>query len=249
MDLTLQFERLRPQWFRQWLLSPAQLRPGTRMPVFWATADAAARADVDALRAWLSLGRGAPAPAGLGNPGGLVLEPDERPRLHGAFLRGLSARCIAVGSPLRAHYAYDLAHLRLAWLWRGGFLDADGTWSGRAGQLLEPLGPDRAVLPEGCPFTATAGAAGPPKLLGWRVESDGYPTFRLQIGAAVVEDCVRPRLRVGGAEMVRTVRAIGADVHMALPPAGGPVTALVGDKAVSEAALPAGATVEVVYRW
>ena len=248
MDMTLQFERTRPQWFREWLLSPVRYHPGTRMPTFWPNADAAAEAEIAALRVWLSLGKGAPLPVGLTSEG-LVLEPNERPILHGAFLRGLSARCIAVGSPLRAHYAYDLAHLRLAWLWRGGFVDANGTWSGRAGQLLEPLSDDRVVLPEGCPFAPADGRAAVPHLLGWRLEPDGYPLFRLQVGDAVVEDCMRPRLLAGGAEMVRSVHAVGAAVRMTLPPPGGKCEALVGGAAVAETVIKDGQTVEVVYRW
>src|SRR5688572_31281858 len=44
---------------------------------------------------------------------------------------GVSARCLCVGTRERTHFAYDLASARLVWLWRGDFVDAGGTWSGR----------------------------------------------------------------------------------------------------------------------
>ncbi len=35
MDLTQMAKQLKPEWFRQYLLDPTALRPGTRMPGFW----------------------------------------------------------------------------------------------------------------------------------------------------------------------------------------------------------------------
>ena len=35
MDLALQHQRLRPGWFRDWLLKPTELRKNTRMPSLW----------------------------------------------------------------------------------------------------------------------------------------------------------------------------------------------------------------------
>ncbi len=250
MDLMRMHERTRPGWFRDWLLRPAELRPGTRMPTFWPAHDAADRRKIDALRAWLGLGAAAPVPKGLrASDQSLLLEPLERPVLHGAFLDGLSARCLAVGTPQRTHYAYDLANLRLAWLWRGAFLDAAGTWSGRAGKLLRPLGQDHVLLPEGCPFTAVPPDPAPPRLLGWDFAADGQPVFRLQVGSALVEDAPRPRLTAGGSELVRTVTVRGGAVKMTLPAAAGPVRALVGNATPADLTIGDGETVEVLYRW
>jgi mono/diheme cytochrome c family protein len=251
MDLAVQHERAKPGWFREWLLRPAVHRPGTRMPSFWPAADAAAERQVDAVRVWLSLGNAMPLPAGLGGTGSeYLLEADgERPRLHGAFLKGLSARCIAVGTPERTHYAYDLEHARLAWLWRGAFLDARGTWDGRAGQLLTPLGTDWVSLPEASPFSLAAGAAVEPRLAGWKLDADGYPIWRIALGAVEVEDHPRPRWTSRGSEMVRTVRVRGGAVRIALPGPGGPVEALVGGEPRSEVVVEDGGSCEVVYRW
>ena len=244
MDLAIQHERVRPAWFREWLLHAATLRPGTRMPSLWFRGDDADRREVDALRTWLSLGVAAPVPDGLvTSPGQFLLEPGQRPRLHGAFLKGLSARCLAVGTPERTHFAYDLAHARLAWLWRGAFLDAEGTWKGRAGKLLVPKGQDWVVLEDlEISFGATR------RMLGQRMTADGYPVFRVAAGEVEFEDEMRPRLAEGGSEVVRTLRCVRGVLEIALPPPSGTVQ-LLASGANGRLRCEAGQTLEVVYRW
>lgn len=251
MDLSIQHQRLQPGWFREWLLHPAKHRPGTRMPAFWPKDDAAAVAQVDALRAWSSLGAAAPVPVGVKSAGGMKLEPIERPILHGAFLRDLSARCMAVGSPLRTHLAYDIEHARLAWIWRGSFLDAAGTWDGRAGQLLDPKGSDIVKLVKEATFrpAGAADGAGGVRVNGWDVDADGYPTFLLAVGAATVRDAIQPRLDRGGTVLVRTVRAEGGDVELATGAVPGTLETLVEGKPVTSVLVRSGSAVEIVYAW
>lgn len=248
MDLLQQHERLQPAWFREWLLAPQKHRPGTRMPGFWPVADDAAKADVDAILAWTSLGAVAPLPDGLARGNALRLEPRERPILHGAFLPGLSARCLCVGTPQRTHFAFELGGARLAWLWRGDFLDAGGTWSGRAGQLLQPGGQDHVVLAD-LAITAAAGGSASRTLRGQRRTSDGYPVLQVQVGDAAYEDEVRPRLVAGGSEIVRTLRCTAGAlvVKVAKPAADVTAAATGGDR--DEHRLAAGQTLEIVYRW
>ncbi|HEX6812088.1 MAG TPA: hypothetical protein VF384_10735, partial [Planctomycetota bacterium] len=246
MDLAIQHERVRPAWFRDWLLHAATLRPGTRMPTLWWRDDDADRREVDALRTWLSLGAAAPLPDGLvASPDAYLLEPTQRPRLHGAFLKGLSARCLAVGTPERTHFAYDLAHAKLAWLWRGAFLDAEGTWSGRAGKLLVPKGQDWVVLVD----LEIAGGA-PRRMLGQRITTDGYPVFRVAAGDVEYEDEMRPRLVEGGSEFVRTLRCLRGVLEIGVPPPSGNLRLLVaGAPAAARLRCETGQALEVVYRW
>lgn len=245
MDLAIQYERLQPGWFRNWLLQPTVVRPGTRMPSLWLVADAAARAEVDAIRSWLSLGASAPMPPGVKAPAGsLLLVPGDRPRLHGAFLDGVSARCLAVGTPERTHFAFDLATPRLVWVWRGDFLDASGTWSGRAGQLLKPRGVDWHVLVD-----ATIQGTAPRRLLGQRVTPDGYPVLSVAAGDAEYEDEVRPRLVAGGSELVRTFRAVRGALELEFAPAGDGLQVRVGADPATRHRVAAGEALEVVYRW
>jgi mono/diheme cytochrome c family protein len=73
MDLTRMARRLHWDWFRRYLLEPAALRPGTRMPAFWPEGRASVTRilEGDPLRqiasiwSYLSLGGDAPPPPGL----------------------------------------------------------------------------------------------------------------------------------------------------------------------------------------
>lgn len=245
MDLAVQHARLRPAWFRDWLLHPTVLRPGTRMPMTWIDDDATARAEVDAIRTWLSLGASAPLPRGVGPAAdSLLLVPAERPVLHGAFLRGVSARCLCVGTRERTHFAFDLATARLVWLWRGDFVDAGGTWTGRAGKLLAPAGTDWLVLAD---FTLASEL--PRRVLGQRRTADGYPVLRVGVGDAEYEDEARTRLVDGGSEVVRTVRCVRGNVEVRFPPPAAGLQLLVNGAAAARHELAAGDSLEVVYRW
>jgi len=249
MDLAIQHERVRPAWFREWLLRAPVHRPGTRMPAFWPMATESDLREVDAIRTWLSLGAAAPIPEGLvPEKGSLVLLPAGRPVLHGAFLDGLSARCIAIGTQLRTHYAFDVEHGRLAWLWRGDFLDATGTWHGRAGKLVKPMGADWLVLED---FTVPSGSEMPSErtVLGHRIDADGYPVFRVRTAGAEYEDVTRPRLSAGGSELLRTLRCTKGNLKIEWQPQEGLRLQVKGEPAPASFALAAGEEVEVVYQW
>ncbi|HNQ90613.1 MAG TPA: c-type cytochrome [Verrucomicrobiota bacterium] len=73
MDMTWMSRRLHYDWFRRYLLDPAGLRPGTRMPAFWPEAEATIKTLLDgnterqihAIWSFLSLGASAQPPPGL----------------------------------------------------------------------------------------------------------------------------------------------------------------------------------------
>ena len=244
MDLALQHQRLRPDWFRDWLLKPTELRKNTRMPSLWLRGIEQDRVEVDAIRTWMSLGEGAPLPKGIVvDAESLVLEPIERPILHGAFLKGVSARCIAVGTPARTHYAYDLVKPRLAWIWRGAFLDARGTWHGRAGKLVTPLGKDWKVIED---FAIDGEAER--QLLGQRRTKGGYPVLRVACGDASYQDQTAPRLAAGGSELVRTIRCDAGTLAITFPSTDA-YRASVAGKPAGQHTLAAGQTLEIVYQW
>lgn len=245
MDLGLQYRRLRPGWFRDWLLRPAELRPGTRMPALWLPGDDDARAEVDAIRTWCSLGDSAPLPGGVVlDPGSYVLEPIDRPILHAVFLKDVSPRALMVGSPERTHYAWDLEHARLAWIWRGAFVDGRGTWHARAGQLIEPLGRERHVLDD---FSIEG--VDERRVVGQRRTADGYPVLQVVAGEARYDDVLRPRLSPGGSVLVRTITCTAGTLSLtfAAPPEG--VVLQVGEAAAGRHQLTAGQSLEVVYQW
>jgi hypothetical protein len=215
------------------------------MPTFWPLSDRTSQADREALWAWTALGAAMPLPEGLVvDADAYDLEPGQRPLLHGCSLSGLSARCLAVGTPKRTHYAYDLEHLQLRWLWRGAFLNVEGTWRGRNFVELNPAGIDHVVLDSAFPFQLPGAPKAEPHLLGWRLDSDGWPLFRIQLGDVEIQDTMRPRWTAGGSAFVRTLRVIGGAVNVSLP---------AGDGVRLTPALPFllqdGDSQEVVYQW
>ena len=242
MDLTAQYERLRPGWFREWLLHPTKLRPNTRMPTLWLRGDERSLKEIESIRTWLSLGTAAPLPTGIVvDSKSMTLDPVERPILHGAFLQGVSARTLMVGTPQRTHFAYDLVEPRLVWLWRGGFVDATGTWVGRAGQLIKPLGEDWRVVDD---FSVE----GERRIIGQRRTKDGYPVLRVAAGDARYEDVARPRLAAGGSVLIRTIRCVEGALIVQFPELDS-YQVTVGDAPVGRHELVAGEELEVVYQW
>jgi len=244
MDLAFQHERMRPGWLREWLWNPPAMRPKTRMQQAWFAHDDNDARELDAVLAWLSLGDAAPLPPGVAfDAASYELVPNERPILHGAFLKDVSARCLCVGTPERTHFAYDLQRPRLVWLWRGAFVDSSLTWRGRAGKLVEPLGADHVVVDD---FELDGAPAR--RMLGQRRTDDGYPVLRVRAGDGAYEDVARPRLRRGGSELVRTITCTQGSLRLTFPESDR-YAALVDGEVAGARELNAGEQLEVVYRW
>lgn len=217
IDLATTPERLRYDWFREWVEHPTALRPGTRMAGYWVNGKSArtdiydgdAKEQIDAIWTYLSLGPTLPLPAGLVfDPGAFVLEPSNAPIYHACFFLNASARTMAVGFPERKHAAFDFEHLRLHSLWYGDFVNAAATWDGRAGGLAMAAGQGVLELPAGLAIAelTSKSAAWPVSkaraaewnLLGHTRSADGLPTFRYGKGDVIVEETIAPVLGSGG---------------------------------------------------
>lgn len=225
VDLAHVAERIYPGWFRALLMDPVGLKMNTRMPAFWVDGRSPVRAvcegdpaaQVDALWTYLALGSSMPLPFGLVPlEGEYEVEVTDTPVSVGVFMKGVSPRTVAVGLPERVHYAFDVQSSRLALAWRGRFLDARGTWFGRAGELERPAGEDVLELPRVQPFallehpddpwpTAIGPAAGY-RALGRTLDADLRPVFRYGLGSTVIEESIVPVVRPGGAGLVRRWR-------------------------------------------
>ncbi len=226
-DLATMYERLQPEWFRRWLRDPHKMRPGTRMSVFFPEGrsvltdvyDGDAERQIDAIWHYLSLGRSMPLPTGLVvDSSAFQLLPVGRPVYFGTFMQGLSARVTTVGFPERVNLAFDARNVRLAKVWQGDFINAQGTWQGRAGQLESPAGEPVLDLPAGAAFAVLEQADSPwPegsareagwRMLGHRRDADGHPTFRYAFDALEVEESLHPDVAPGavGFERVFVVR-------------------------------------------
>jgi len=232
IDLGTMHERLRPGWFLAFVENPSSFSPGTRMTRFWMPNERIfpeyfqgdPYKQREALWNYLSLRDAMPPPAGLlSTQGQYELVPGAEPIVFGTFMRGVSPRTICVGYADLVHVAFDAEHGRLAKAWRGPFMDAKGTWDGRAGQLEQPLAKDSVDLAPGDAFVVLASRDAP-----WPEPSGHYrgmirdaqrrPAFVVDLGEAVVRERPTPVLKAGGAWLRRTVEASAAedrtDVYM-----------------------------------
>lgn len=173
LDLLRMNERLRPEWFHEFLKDPQVFKPRTRMPTGWPDGksffpdvqNGDTDRQIDAVWAYLSVGEKSGAPRGL-NPGDeYLLTPDENPIVFRTFLNGVGAHAITVGFRQRTNVAYDALGCRLAKAWAGDFVSAQPAWNGRAGQY--------ATIPGG----AIVDFAAPPLLAVLESKSEPWPTF------------------------------------------------------------------------
>ena len=142
--------------------------------------------------------------------------------IYGLFQKGrvlaqdaVSPRAIVVGYPESVHVAFDANVIRLAKAWRGGFFDAQGTWSGRAGRFFEPYGDDVMQLPPGpaLAFLDNAEAPWPPvmmtdrnvggRFIGYRLDEERRPIFMYELEGVLVEEQPVPVVSAGGANLLR----------------------------------------------
>ncbi|MEX2214980.1 MAG: PA14 domain-containing protein [Phycisphaeraceae bacterium] len=159
MDLAYMPQRLKREWFGRYLLDPARLRPGTRMPQFWPEGksvrseilDGKTDVQIEALWQYLSKGNEAPPPPGI-NSGEILLVAETEAVLYRNFIAGAGPRAIGVGYPGKVNIAWDANVFRLALAWHGEFIDASKHWVDRGSGFQGPYGYDVLSFPEAGPF-------------------------------------------------------------------------------------------------
>ena len=217
IDLTTAPERLNSDWFRRYLLNPASLRPGTRMPSFWPDGVAAnktilngdAEKQINAIWSYLSVGKTEGLPPGL-IPAKMEVVADREPVVYRNFIQGAGSRAIGVGYPEKLDLAFDANQMRLALLWQGPFIDASRHRTGRGEGYEPPMGYDVVRFAAGAPFAkldnasapwpdATGKAAGY-QFRGYVFDAQRHPKFRYQFEGADVEDFFLPVKLAGDGE-------------------------------------------------
>lgn len=209
MDLAHVGPRLRYDWFRRYLLDPASLRPGTRMPAFWTEGKSSKpgilggdpEKQIQALWTYLQ------SPKLTGLPEGLIqpkqeLIPSQEPILYRNFITGAGPRAIEVGYPEKVNLAFDAENVRLALVWQGGFMDASRHWTGRGEGSEPPLGhsvipmpsaPAFAVLPSpDAPWPAVPGRNNDFKMMGYQLNAKRRPKFLYRFGTLQIEESFEP---------------------------------------------------------
>lgn len=209
IDLALAPTRLRPEWFKKYLLDPASLRPGTRMPAYFPEGKSTyaklfkgnASQQIEALWIYLREVDQTRLPSGMEKDDRYVIVPKDRPVVHRTFMKDVGTRAIAVGFPQGVHYAFDATRVRSVMVWRGGFLDADATWNDRFSPYIEPLSDDRwgflPIVPFAHgdfkdPWPEVEGTEADYHFEGIRLNADHVPTMLYRFGDIDIEETVTP---------------------------------------------------------
>ena len=225
IDLATVAKRLRPGWFRDFLVDPAAYRPGSRMPTFWPEGRATLRSvlkgdsrqQLDAIWVYLQEIDQTRLPAGVEREGLFELVPAERPIVFRTFLEGVGTRAVAVGYPQKMHVAFDAGAVRFAIAWKGRFLDAAGTWDDRFAPFARSLGKDVIRLVPGAPIARLpsleaawprdTGESAGYRLRGYRLDRRRVPIFLYDVEGLRVEERVAPD---GDGWLERDLRIAGA---------------------------------------
>jgi len=218
IDLTATTQRLHPTYFKELLLNPQSLQPGTRMPPMFADRSRAEH-EIEQLWTYLKEIDQQRLPDGLLPLGLYELKPQAagRPLILRTFLEGAGLQAVAVGFPTQKHLAFDAAEIRWALTWQGRFLDAMSTWEERAMNPAKPLGDNLQSLPlwmplarlatPSTPWPTTFGESAGYRYNGMSLDAAGVPTFHYTVGTLEIEDTIRPGSAAG--KMRRTLRLTG----------------------------------------
>jgi mono/diheme cytochrome c family protein len=203
VDLANVPRRLQPEWFMQYMLDPASLRPQTRMPDFFdGTKSLSSKLfngdavkQVEALWIYLKEVKETRLPEGMEDDTDYELRPTNHPIVHRTFMEAVGTRAIAVGFPGGLNFAYDARAARPALVWRGRFIDAESAQADRFTPFVRPLGEDVADLPAGA--TLSLSVEGPwdntnVRFEGYRLDANRVPVFRYRLGGIEVEESLQP---------------------------------------------------------
>ncbi|WP_339730919.1 c-type cytochrome [uncultured Gimesia sp.] len=204
--------RVHAQWFHEFLLDPASLKPRTRMPTFFPDGksqnktlfDGNVDRQIASLWSYLKAGSKQPLPEKIleAKSKNYELVPETRPIILRTFMQEAGTHAIAVGFPEKVHIAFDAEQVRPAIAWKGRFLDAQGTWFIRFAPPAIPLDKNPVLLPAGAPL-ALLNKPGQPwpefsakdnkyQFQGYRVDKGGVPTFLYRFGQYEIEDRIAP---------------------------------------------------------
>jgi cytochrome c2 len=187
IDLTQTAQRLQPAYFKELLLNPAALQPGTIMPPLFA-GRTKANQEIEQIWTYLKEADQQRLPDGLLKSDDYELFPakEQRPIVFRTFIEGVGTHAIAVGHPEGVHAAFDAYASRWALLWRDRFLDAGTTWTDRFSAPDKALGKDLKALPTAAAFE------GDLRFGGFRLDKAQRPVFLYRLGEWSIEDQLRP---------------------------------------------------------
>ena len=187
LDISSLDQRLRPEWFHEYLLNPAAYRPGTLMPPLWPGGKSTVpgvlggNPDEQIAAIWAFIGKGKGLPEGFPDRSGgkFELVPKDRPIIQRTFMKRTGTKAILVGFPGEINIAYDGLNAHPSLVWKGRFFDAYNTWFTRFAPFEEPLGTDVSEFPK----PEIKG-----RFRGYRLDAAGNPTFLIQADGRALEE-------------------------------------------------------------
>ena len=222
IDMTVMTQRVRPEWFLQYVRDPQKMRPGTRMPTVFPLGksplpdllDGDVDQQIAGLWTFLSDGQKAAMPVGVGGqPIELIAKTE--PLIYRNFIADVGPRAIGVAYPEKANLAFDANDLRPALIWHGAFIDAAKHWTGRGQGFQGPLGDDIVKLAPGPNLAKLANADEPwptktakelgYQFRGYRLGTDRRPAFLYDAADVRVTDDYRPVKHDKHPGLLRTV--------------------------------------------
>ncbi len=286
VDLKGVTNRVRPEWFHSFILDPGSVKARTRMPTFFPDGKSQLSTeiygDVDhqvaAIWSYLKQIDKEPLPEKVleANSKSYELKPTNRPIILRTFMPEAGTHAIAVGFPDGVNFAFDAEKMRLASIWRGRFLDAQGTWFVRSAPPSLPLGEDLVQLPAIVPFFSSKDEletwpthADGYRFKGYRLDASGIPTFLYSFADIDFEDRIVPAIGNGFDRSIKVVSKLNSSklswlaLQEVAPKSNlkvsvGPVPGLefrkivlLGDKKViaTRVTLHSHAQLEITYRW
>ena len=200
VDLTEMSERLKKEWYYQYMLAPQKFSPNTVMPSFWPQGKAirkdlggTPKDQIEALWQYLIDGRQARMPRGVVREKLEIVVAGEAQMLRRSY-PGIGKRGIGVGYPGGVNIAFDAEQMRLAMLWNGKFVDPGGVWTGQGSGNVRPMGkpinfskgPDLDFKDE--PWVVDDGRPPSHRFEGYTLDDARRPTFRYAFDSIKVED-------------------------------------------------------------
>ncbi len=200
--------RLRPEWFRAFLLSPPSFQPDTLMPRFFIDGkstrpelgDGDVDHQIDAIWHYLAQGRNVRKPDGMRQPPIELSVGTEAVVLRRA-VQDTGKRGISVGLPGGVNFTFDAESLALNQIWWGRFLDASPVWTNQGSGQARILGEARASLGKGSALVALDDADAPwpaqsrrelgQRFLGYDLDAQRRPSFRYALDGVTVTDSAR----------------------------------------------------------
>jgi mono/diheme cytochrome c family protein len=232
LDISALDQRLRPEWFREYLLNPAGYRPGTLMPPLWPGGVSMVKevlggdAERQIASIWEFIAKGEGLPEGYPEQvaGAFELQPKERPIVQRTFLNEVGTHAILAGFPGGVNLAFDGGRGRPALVWKGRFFDAYSTWFVRAAPFEDPLEKEVFAWSKGSEAEGVRAEA----FRGYRLDKAGVPTFLVTTDEGVR---VAERYEGVGETLRRTVTWEGAKEPVWEHPSGLKMTETKGDQA------------------